>query len=271
MRKVSENYYRNIMHFVLAALYILAIFVFAIAYWYLPFNGCSGLEFPDAVYFSAVTITTLGYGDISPVNSAVKYIAAFEAVFGVFILGAFLLNFANYQARRTEEGRVAIQKDNLIRSYQFFRQQVMTIFVRGLCESNHIELTKISERVRLAETLYDFENYIEYFDGNNEAAMEALRNAVNTINGLAEDLYLETDLFHEQLNLALLTVPHKNETGMQWLSAFSRDIARIRRSENTKSDPGGHFLNHLDDIMRNSGSQPSVSNSDIFEGHVHEY
>jgi hypothetical protein len=37
----------------------------------------------DSVYFSFVTLTTLGYGDIVPVTSAARMIAALEAVAGV--------------------------------------------------------------------------------------------------------------------------------------------------------------------------------------------
>jgi hypothetical protein len=40
----------------------------------------------DLYYFSYVTLTTLGYGDISPAISATRTLAAFEAVTGVVLL-----------------------------------------------------------------------------------------------------------------------------------------------------------------------------------------
>lgn len=50
------------------------------------FEGLIGVEFgviwPELIYFSFVTLTTLGYGDISPVNSLAKALAYLEAVVG---------------------------------------------------------------------------------------------------------------------------------------------------------------------------------------------
>lgn len=44
----------------------------------------------DFLYFSAVSITTLGYGDILPNSSAVRELVMTEALFGVFTLTMFL-------------------------------------------------------------------------------------------------------------------------------------------------------------------------------------
>jgi len=42
------------------------------------------------LYFSVVTITTLGYGDISPVTGAVRFLVGLESVLGIFLLGSFI-------------------------------------------------------------------------------------------------------------------------------------------------------------------------------------
>jgi len=41
-------------------------------------------------YFSAVTITTLGFGDITPVTSAARAVTGSLAVVGVVLIGLFL-------------------------------------------------------------------------------------------------------------------------------------------------------------------------------------
>jgi hypothetical protein len=41
-------------------------------------------------YFSLVTLTTLGYGDIVPATNAVRGVATVEAVVGQFYLGVFI-------------------------------------------------------------------------------------------------------------------------------------------------------------------------------------
>jgi hypothetical protein len=59
-------------------------------------NGDSGFtsdvsdNFQRMLYFSAVTITTLGFGDIVPITTAARRLVTCEAVFGVVMIGLFL-------------------------------------------------------------------------------------------------------------------------------------------------------------------------------------
>ena len=136
------------------------------------------------MYFSAVTITALGYGDITPLNDMVKTLAAIEAVFGVFLIGTFLFYLAKNQSCGMELQRVQAQKRNLLRSYQFFRQQVIVLFVKGLHNHGYIKENRISARVKLSEKLRNADEYSLYFDSNNEEAMHKLREAVDADYGL---------------------------------------------------------------------------------------
>ncbi|CCN46366.1 putative Pentapeptide super family protein [Vibrio nigripulchritudo MADA3029] len=56
------------------------------------------LEFLNALYFSVVTFTTLGYGDISPIGLA-RFIAAFEAFLGSFTMALFVVVFVKKMTR----------------------------------------------------------------------------------------------------------------------------------------------------------------------------
>jgi uncharacterized protein YjbI with pentapeptide repeats len=51
-------------------------------------------------YYSVVTITTLGYGDIVPATTAARIIAIFEVFIGYIMLGGLLSIFTNKMARR---------------------------------------------------------------------------------------------------------------------------------------------------------------------------
>ena len=44
---------------------------------------------PDALYFSVVTFTTLGYGDMVP-REEYRLVSAFQAIYGYVFLGAFV-------------------------------------------------------------------------------------------------------------------------------------------------------------------------------------
>ena len=53
-------------------------------------RGRPDLAWVDVVFFSFMTLTTVGYGDITPVSPEARLVALFEAVAGVFFL-AFLV------------------------------------------------------------------------------------------------------------------------------------------------------------------------------------
>ena len=54
----------------------------------------------DFVYFSAITITTVGYGDILPVGRVARLIVTFQAVFGILYL-AFAVDFLRSDTTRS--------------------------------------------------------------------------------------------------------------------------------------------------------------------------
>lgn len=51
------------------------------------------------LYLSAVTITTLGFGDITPISQAARALVGSEAVLGVVVIGLFLATLALYARR----------------------------------------------------------------------------------------------------------------------------------------------------------------------------
>lgn len=80
---------------------IFTIFFYASLYFYLR-NGLhfgDGMSlhhsFSDYLYLSLVTFSTLGYGDITPIEKATKLLCGSEALMGAFILGLVVAGFAN--------------------------------------------------------------------------------------------------------------------------------------------------------------------------------
>ncbi len=53
-----------------------------------------GGAFQRMLYFSAVTITTLGFGDIAPLTNRARMLVAFESIFGIIIIGLFVSSLA---------------------------------------------------------------------------------------------------------------------------------------------------------------------------------
>lgn len=50
----------------------------------------------DAIYFSFVTITTLGYGEIEPISPTSKFVVIFELIVGLYFLVILLSIFASW-------------------------------------------------------------------------------------------------------------------------------------------------------------------------------
>ena len=62
-------------------------------------------EYPTAIssfYYSVVTLTTLGYGDVLPASMAAQILAMVEVIIGYVMLGGLLSIFANKMARRAD-------------------------------------------------------------------------------------------------------------------------------------------------------------------------
>ena len=48
----------------------------------------------EMTYYSYVTLTTLGYGDITPVSMLARSLSILEAIFGVLYMGALVARLA---------------------------------------------------------------------------------------------------------------------------------------------------------------------------------
>jgi voltage-gated potassium channel len=72
------------------SIFMLVIFTLVIilgSIMYLVENGENGFNnIPDSIYWAIVTITTVGYGDISPVTSLGKFIASIMMFIGYGII-----------------------------------------------------------------------------------------------------------------------------------------------------------------------------------------
>jgi hypothetical protein len=70
--------------------YLVLVFLFALIYWLNPSFWDEPLSFVKSFYFSVITITTLGYGDITPISDPGMILTSIEALLGIFVIGIFL-------------------------------------------------------------------------------------------------------------------------------------------------------------------------------------
>jgi hypothetical protein len=91
--------------------YLIIATAFAQFYWILnqvmekPFNQfIPSYEISTFLYFSLVTLTSVGYGAIAPTNPYVRMVAAFEAVTGVFYIAVVVARLVS-SYRRAERSQ----------------------------------------------------------------------------------------------------------------------------------------------------------------------
>ena len=87
------------------AAFLLAAFCFAALYLYIvrlqgPGAFSADLNLGEALYFSIVTMTTTGYGDISPRSGLAKFVVSVQILFGVLYNVLFFSIFAGLAGRR---------------------------------------------------------------------------------------------------------------------------------------------------------------------------
>ena len=103
----SKTFFPNPIRLSLDAIISITLSVLSFAYMYNTFGinppaGQDGYSQWDAVYFSAVTFSTLGFGDFSP-SSNMRLVAAFQAIVGNLHLGVIVAAAFLAVSRSTRE------------------------------------------------------------------------------------------------------------------------------------------------------------------------
>lgn len=88
------------LHVILSAIFV--ILLYAILYSQFGIEPRSCLMWKraiDSIYFSTITFSTVGYGDIHPASPFCKLLSASEGLMGIFFTGMFLVAFVKRYSR----------------------------------------------------------------------------------------------------------------------------------------------------------------------------
>jgi voltage-gated potassium channel len=58
----------------------------------------------DSFYFTVITLTTVGYGDLSPTQPLTKIVTVVFVIVGIGLLATFVAELAMYSIQRAQEG-----------------------------------------------------------------------------------------------------------------------------------------------------------------------
>ncbi len=118
--------------FVYGVCYLGLIPLYAIGFTFLPESSLQLNDHNAGVfsnlYFSIITITTLGYGDITPVGKVGQLLTASESVLGIILIGLFLNSLSHQHGIEVQENEKKIQqkrdKERVIERFSAFNQLV---------------------------------------------------------------------------------------------------------------------------------------------------
>lgn len=143
--------------------YIGLVPVFAVIYWLLPdgqfrIPDGAGTDFGSWLYYSIVTITTLGFGDYTPAHGWAQTVTAVEVMCGLTILGFFLNAVGSMKSEIDVDAEIekqrllhsAAQKDKLTKMSPLLLKRLNTFIYH--CESKSPEnvLTRAAFNISLA-------------------------------------------------------------------------------------------------------------------------
>jgi len=236
--------------------YLSVIPIYALAYYYLLDVKATGkLGFIDSFYFSVVTITTLGYGDILPQSDWAKMVVASESIIGISIIGLFLNSVAQrayFKQTVALEERIVGLIDTLIHSH--------TAIIEGATirriPQPEIRFSVLSED-RIRENLKDvyYKMPMPSAIGTvGERVTYSVQNIFESIDNLLVHVeYLPPELIH------IISMVESDQGLKRWLREYNKE------PENT---PYGVFSVHDRDI---SSYSKALHNLHLFYHELKEF
>lgn len=144
----------NVRPIVWICTYVALTPVFALIYWGLPdgqfrIPDNSGTDFGSWLYYSIVTITTLGFGDYTPAQGWAQAVTAVEVMCGLVILGFFLNAVGSMKSEievdaEIERQRLAHEAEEK-RKLTASAPILLSIITKFLDVINHISLDHIEK------------------------------------------------------------------------------------------------------------------------------
>ncbi len=190
MNKLMQNSSRRLSHWfhvvsnvrpcVWMGLYLILIPIFAFIYWLIPdgqfrIPDGAGTGYGSWVYYSIVTITTLGFGDYTPAHGIAQLVTAVEVTCGLLCMGFFLNAVGSMKSEievdaeieKQRQLHLAAEKDKLQKSIPIITH-VLGAFIKECNEATSRgidpmslapELTKAAARASL--TIDSFQNRVD--------------------------------------------------------------------------------------------------------------
>lgn len=181
------------------------------------FSSCLGLtnSLIDSLYLSIVTITTLGFGDITPSTSIGKLVVSSEAFAGVVTLGLFLNSISHERSEELviiEKEIERARKEELRKSLEMHSCLLLDVFK----SANPFAWDK---HAKYSAPMDDLESFCKETYSN-------IRSKNNLINPLRVKMLLETA--HQNYDTLVGLIPVAAEISSEHLLEWSSLLSNVR-------------------------------------------
>ncbi len=189
---------------VYGSIYLLLIPLFGLVFYFLPETICQEITLIESFYFSTVTITTLGYGDISPTNDLGRVIAASESVLGITLIGLFLNALSRVRGETSRNEEVEKEK-NAYREGEIAKLNGFYNLIRPLAEKYKLSVVQITNPIKSRTQEYspDFtlNDMMDLYrpsrlmtQNHHEPAVKYYFSSLTALNSEVSDLIKNVDL-----------------------------------------------------------------------------
>ena len=198
------------------SLYLCLVPVFALFYWLLPAGQFripdgGGSGFGDWLYYSIVTLTTLGFGDYTPCGAGSQWITAVEVLCGLVTIGFFLNSVAamkseiDVTSEIEKQRRLALirQRDLLVRNIPVFMHRINEFLSYCYAVTTPLDLRKNRLRFNPEFTVDDM------VDMNRQSGLPGDHTSCRAVECLiksAASLSLFLDSLQSRVDLSLWPV-----------------------------------------------------------------
>ena len=205
-------------HLVLRVRFFVVALAVLILAWSLAFMAVEQRTFVDAIYFTFVTVTTVGYGDVHPETTAGKMMAVLIILTGTGMFGGLVASITEMLITRRER-RVRREKLNMVIG-AFFSEVGSTLLVYFSDFDSRVEQIKsdliirgdwtdeefqrVVDRIRtyhyqIDASQIDFEQLRQFLTGKRHFLLRLLENPTLLEHELFTDLMLAVFHLTEEL------------------------------------------------------------------------
>lgn len=203
----------NIRPIVWISLYICLVPVFALFYWAMPDGqfripdgGTTGLG--GWLYYSIVTITTLGFGDYTPMGMAAQWVTAVEVLLGLVTIGFFLNAVGSMKSEididteleKQRQLHEQAQRDRLVKNIPVFIHK-LNLFL-SYCYAVTTPLSKRDARLSYNEN-FTADDMADMYKPSGLPGDHSGRSAIVSMMKCAYSLSLYLDSLQSRMDLSL--------------------------------------------------------------------